>query len=152
MIYFKDTDPAAMELFVGWIYRGASALTSVGDNLVPLLQLYVLADMWCLRQLERSLLNTFLDLFEKQDTEAQFETIRSVLKTCYDDIVLLQALRMMLLYATVELMRKPGLDILKAHSILDFDDIFAKFITLWLVFILKGGDYDRSQLDKYLKG
>ncbi|MCJ1398013.1 hypothetical protein MMC11_001210 [Xylographa trunciseda] len=45
--YLMEENPAAIELFIGWLYRGADALVATEESLATLLELYLMADKWC---------------------------------------------------------------------------------------------------------
>ena len=47
-IYLAEEKPAATELFIGGLYRGADALAATEKSLDPLLELYLTADKWCI--------------------------------------------------------------------------------------------------------
>ncbi|MCJ1390260.1 hypothetical protein MMC18_003118 [Xylographa bjoerkii] len=57
-LYLKEENPAAIEFFIGWVYRGADALAATEKCLAPLLELYLTADKWCLPVVQNAVVDS----------------------------------------------------------------------------------------------
>ena len=129
-IYLADEDPAAIELFISWLYRGSPGLAASGDDLVPLVKLYVLADLWCLPTLQNNLMDFLIGYFREHAAEG-LQAMREVVKVCYFEISLLKMLKRMLMFHAVELVFKVGTDNGDVQGLLRCDVNFATDLAFW---------------------
>ena len=106
-IYLADEDPAAIEQFISWLYRGSKGLSASGNDLVPLVRLYILADMWCTPTLQNNLMDFLIGYFREHSVEG-LKAMTMVVEACYIEMISMQKLRRMLLFHTVELTFKAG--------------------------------------------
>ena len=131
-IYLADEDPAAIEQFISWMYRGSKGLTATSNDLVPLVELYVLADMWCAPMLQNNLIDVLIDHFHEQKVDG-LKTVMKVVKACYFEISLLKNLKRMLLFHTMELAFKVGTADEDLQALLGCDVEFAKDLASWQI-------------------
>ncbi|MCJ1390261.1 hypothetical protein MMC18_003119 [Xylographa bjoerkii] len=133
-IHLEAADPVAIELFICWLYRGASALTPAADDFVPLLRLYVLADMWCLPVLQNSIIDMIFDWFESKTPKRRLKAVKSIVEGRWDDIKALTAPTTAIIFITIELSKTPSIDVLDVYQLIELDDDFAVNFAKWHVF------------------
>ncbi|MCJ1381404.1 hypothetical protein MMC17_004514 [Xylographa soralifera] len=136
-IYFAEADPAARELFIGWLYRGRPSLTLAGNDFAPFLRLCVLADMWCLPDLQNSIIDIIFNWFDSKDPEKRLETLKSMVKGCWDDIKEIQAPTAAILFITIDLSKHPSIDHDDVYVLIDLNDDFAISLSKFHIWVSK---------------
>ncbi|MCJ1398012.1 hypothetical protein MMC11_001209 [Xylographa trunciseda] len=132
-ILLEDDDPAAIEFFICWLYRGASALEPVDDDFAPLLRLYVLADMWDLPVLQNSIIDMIFTWFATRDPETSLKIVRAIVEGCWDCIKHSKEPITAIIFVTIELSKIEGIDHADLYHLIEHNDHFARNLALWLV-------------------
>ena len=89
--YLKEEDPSAVELFIGWLYRGKSGFKSTKGNMVACFNLYVMADKWCLTSLRNSIMEAWYEFFCLHSDEG-LQAIQPVVQTVFSAVLAPQIL------------------------------------------------------------
>ena len=141
-----EVDPLAIELFIGWLYRGASALTTPDDNLTPLFKLYVTAHKWNVPVLQNCIIDTILNWFPSKDIGTRLKTVKSIIQECWSDVATVRPLSAALLCITVEVITNKDASIEGVYSLICLDNNFSMNLAKWQVFVLRGGNLDSSYI------
>ncbi|MCJ1435345.1 hypothetical protein MMC27_004717 [Xylographa pallens] len=125
-MYFAKADPAAMELFIGWLYRGAASLIPTDDNSIPLLRLYVVAVKWCLPVLQNSITNNILDWLHSKEPVKRLKAVKSIIEGCWDEIQNYDGPTDAIAFVTIDLTKHSSIDIRDVHDVVELNDDFAE--------------------------
>ena len=104
-IYLPDRDPAAFDLFVLWLYRGKDGLSEPTVSIGGHINLYILAEEWCLTTLQNSLIDVLADWFKVNQVAGMAAIAEFV--TSYGTIAHLKRLRLFITQQTINLMTSP---------------------------------------------
>lgn len=99
-IYLVGHDPSVIQLFVGWLYRGASALYVAEKSLVPLARLYATAAKWNQSALQNAIIDVLVAHF-RNDADGDLQPIHEVVQWHYDEISPFHELRSLIMFHTV---------------------------------------------------
>ncbi|MCJ1381405.1 hypothetical protein MMC17_004515 [Xylographa soralifera] len=88
-IYLTEENPAAVELFISWLYRGAGVLVATETSLATLLELYITADKWCLQAVQDAVVISTRTWFDK-NPEKGFKSLECLVGKYYGLLQVLQ--------------------------------------------------------------
>ena len=81
-IYLAEESPAAVELFISWLYRGDDVLVATETSLAVLLELYITADKWCLTEVQDAVVASTRTWFD-ENPDKGFESLEPLIKKYY---------------------------------------------------------------------
>ncbi|MCJ1435344.1 hypothetical protein MMC27_004716 [Xylographa pallens] len=149
-IYLEGENPAAIELFIGWLYRGVDALRATQDGLATLLELYLTADKWCLQALQSAVIDSTQKWFERHPDKG-LKALASLAKRYYHLLDKMPRCRysgLMLYYAVQLCLTKKG-DYEDFLRVLRSNRSFAHDIAARQMLLLRAGKYGQKWLNEF---
>ena len=147
-IYLKDENPTAIELFIGWLYRGAGALTTTDKCLATLLELYLTADKWCMPALQNAVIDSTLAWFESHPDKG-LKALVLLIKDYYSFFEEKSGDRYgnLMIYYTVELCLNRSGDIDDFLRIIRSNRAFAEEVATLQMLIMDAGRQNLEAMD-----
>jgi hypothetical protein len=152
-IYIPGAEPVAVHLFVCWLYRGTSALSVTGKDLVPLVHLYGIARRWHQPALQNAVIDALITHFRDVDN-MDLKPMQEVMQRCYLEVRLSEKLQSLLMFHTAvafnQLSRiNPVGALSRLHALLKSDEDFAVGFGIWQ---MVNADMTRPENLCYMEG
>lgn len=134
-IYICYEEPVAVHLLVCWLYRGTSALSVTGKDLLPLVHLYGTARRWRQPVLQNAVIDVLITHFRDVD-EMDLKPMQEVMQRCYLGLRLSEQLHSLLMFHTAvvfnQLSRINPVGALSGlHALLKSNEDFAVGFGIW---------------------
>lgn len=134
-IYIGSSDPGAAQVFVGWLYRGPSALGVEGKDPVHLVQLYGIAAAWYQSALQNSIIDALITHFRDV---LDLKLIKEVAEKCYPAVRPYPKLQPLIMFHTIVAFNTvswdfPDKNVEALRALVDLDKHFAVDFAVWQV-------------------
>ncbi|MCJ1477452.1 hypothetical protein MMC13_006123 [Lambiella insularis] len=131
-MYLAEENPASIELFMTWLYRGSAGLALTETNIVAdtvnFTNLYITADKWCLPVLQNSLVDALLTYFRGLGDDLKTVNFVKIASELYEIPDCPGPIRSVLLSISFEL------DVTKiehVYSLIKSNEHFARDLACW---------------------